>query len=77
MVILGDNFLYGRDFFQHFKNQINNKKSINIFYQEVVNPNEYGVAVVEGGKFSVTSVLPQSFTGSRSVFELPVFRRIY
>ena len=26
MVILGDNFLYGRDFFQHFKNQIANKK---------------------------------------------------
>mgnify|MGYP001187044589 CR=1 FL=1 len=70
MVILGDNFLYGRDFFQHFKNQINNKKSINIFYQEVVNPNEYGVAVVEGGKLKELIEKPENFISNKAIIGL-------
>ena len=42
MVVLGDNFLYGRDVFQLIKNSIISNKNT-AFYQKVKNPENFGV----------------------------------
>lgn len=43
LVVLGDNFIYGRDFFLDLKNIMKSKTSISIFSQHVKNPEKFGV----------------------------------
>ncbi len=42
MVVLGDNFLYGREFFNKFEND-NFKNDNYIFYQKVKDPSDFGI----------------------------------
>tara|TARA_B100000282_G_C31726011_1_gene488506 strand:- start:552 stop:1433 length:882 start_codon:yes stop_codon:yes gene_type:complete len=42
LVVLGDNFLFGREFYSNFYNLIDITKS-NIFFQKVNNPQDFGI----------------------------------
>lgn len=48
-VVLGDNFLYGREFYNNFYNLIDISKC-NIFYQKVKNPEDFAVIEVNEGE---------------------------
>tara|TARA_A100001015_G_scaffold226174_1_gene255416 strand:- start:13 stop:891 length:879 start_codon:yes stop_codon:yes gene_type:complete len=49
LVVLGDNFLYGRDFYNNFYNLIDIDKC-NIFFQKVKNPEEFAVIELDSKK---------------------------
>jgi glucose-1-phosphate thymidylyltransferase len=43
MTVLGDNFLYGRDFFKTIKATFDKNKSNSFFYQKVKSPENFGI----------------------------------
>jgi glucose-1-phosphate thymidylyltransferase len=43
MAVLGDNFLYGRDFYGTLIDNFNQDNKISIYYQKVKNPSAYGI----------------------------------
>jgi glucose-1-phosphate thymidylyltransferase len=73
IVILGDNFLHGREFFQQFYEKINKSSSVEIFTQEVKNPNEYGVAIYKDNKLIDIVEKPTKVLSNHAVIGLYKF----
>jgi len=73
IVVLGDNFLHGREFFQEFYEKINQKSSVHIFTQEVKNPNEYGVALFNDKKLEDIVEKPEKTISNHAITGLYKF----
>lgn len=73
MIVLGDNFLYGREFFSSLKNTIYNLDSNIFFYQKVKNPENFGI--VKWNENSIVDVIekPSEYISNDAIIGLYVF----
>jgi len=73
LVILGDNLLHGREFFNQFSEELNNSKKVALFTQEVKNPHDYGVALYKNGKLEDIIEKPKKYISNNAVIGLYKF----
>ena len=74
LVALGDNFIFGSDFFNSLKETIYNSKSIGMFTQFVKNPENFGVAVKDSsGNLSQLVEKPKDLISNSAVIGLYLF----
>jgi len=73
MTVLGDNFLYGREFFSSLKNTIYNLDSNSFFYQKVKNPENFGI--VKWNENSIVDVIekPSEYISNDAIIGLYIF----
>ena len=73
MVVLGDNFLYGRDFFNHLKSNFLSSEKPAIYYQKVRNPELFGVIEWDKNKISDIIEKPRSYISNDAVIGVYIF----
>ncbi len=73
LVILGDNFLYGREFFEDFQETINKTDGASIFCQKVVNPEDYGVALLKNDLLEKLVEKPKNHVSDNAIIGLYKF----
>lgn len=73
MVVLGDNFLYGREFFNSLENTFYKSQDISIYYQKVRNPELYGVIKWKDNKIEDLIEKPKMFISNDAVIGLYIF----
>ena len=73
MTVLGDNFLYGREFFNSLENNFYKSKDISIYYQKVRNPELYGVIKWNGNVIEDLVEKPADFLSNDAVIGLYIF----
>ncbi len=74
LVVLGDNFIFGSDFFNSLKETIHNSESIGLFTQFVKNPENFGVAVKDSsGNISKLVEKPKDLISNNAVIGLYLF----
>ena len=73
MTVLGDNFLYGRDFFNTIKKTFDGNKSNSFFYQKVKNPENFGILKWEQNKISDIIEKPEEYVSNDAVIGLYIF----
>ncbi len=73
MVVLGDNFLYGREFFNSLKNTFFESDDISIYYQKVRNPELYGVIKWKNDHIEDLIEKPTNFLSNDAVIGLYIF----
>lgn len=72
MVVLGDNFLYGRDVFQLIKNSIISNKNT-AFYQKVKNPENFGVIKWDGQEVIDIIEKPSEYISNDAIIGIYIF----
>lgn len=74
MVVLGDNFIYGREFFREVQEQLNSSE-ICIFTQKVKNPEDFGVAIIDKktGVFQDIVEKPNNYISNEAVIGIYKF----
>jgi glucose-1-phosphate thymidylyltransferase len=77
MVVLGDNFLYGRDIFQTIKENFTKANNASIFYQTVRNPDQYGVIRWEGKSVYDVVEKPKEFVSNDAIIGLYIFDKSF
>lgn len=77
MVVLGDNFLYGRDIFQNIKENFTKANNASIFYQTVRNPDQYGVIRWEGKSVYDVVEKPKEFVSNDAIIGLYIFDKSF
>ncbi|MDC3103759.1 sugar phosphate nucleotidyltransferase [Acidimicrobiaceae bacterium] len=75
LVVLGDNFLYGREFYNEFSKKLNDSLNIGLFVQEVNNPSDYGIANIQNGKVLEIVEKPTKFISNNAVIGLYKFNK--
>jgi glucose-1-phosphate thymidylyltransferase len=73
MVVLGDNFLYGRDFFNNLESNFISSKKPSIYYQKVKNPELFGVIKWDGDNISDIIEKPSPYISSDAVIGVYIF----
>jgi glucose-1-phosphate thymidylyltransferase len=73
MVVLGDNFLYGRDFYNILSSNIENHLNAAIYYQKVKDPSPYGVIKWENKKVIDLIEKPTEHVSNDAVIGLYIF----
>ena len=73
MVVLGDNFLYGRDFFNNLESNFISSKKPSIYYQKVKKPELFGVIKWDGDNISDIIEKPSSYISSDAVIGVYIF----
>ncbi len=73
LTVLGDNFLYGRDFFNTIKTIFNSKKSNSFFYQKVKNPENFGILQWDNNQIIDIIEKPIDFISNDAVIGLYIF----
>ncbi len=73
MTVLGDNFLYGREFFNSLENNFYKSEDISIYYQKVRNPELYGVIKWDGNVIEDLVEKPANFLSNDAVIGLYIF----
>ena len=74
ITVLGDNFIYGQNFFSRLENIFTNTKAVSIFSQKVKNPESFGVVELDNDN-NVISVQekPEDFISNDAVIGLYIF----
>ena len=70
MVVLGDNFLYGQDFYSSLIDNLTGENKVSIYYQKVKNPSAYGVIKWSENKVQDLIEKPKSFISNDAVIGL-------
>ena len=70
MAVLGDNFLYGRDFYSSLITNFKKESKVSIYYQKVSNPSAYGVIKWSESKVQDLIEKPKSFVSNDAVIGL-------
>ena len=74
LVVLGDNFIYGRDFFMDLKLILEKKSNVAIFSQHVKNPENFGVIVSDDNNNIIDIVeKPKKFISNDAVIGIYIF----
>ncbi len=74
LVVLGDNFIYGREFFRDLKNIMHNENDVAIFSQHVKNPEEFGVIKTkQNGGIEAIVEKPKEFISNDVVVGIYLF----
>ena len=73
MVVLGDNFLYGRDFFNILSNDFFDEDKVTIYYQKVKDPSAYGVIKWKDKIVNDLIEKPTDFISNDAVIGLYIF----
>lgn len=73
MVVLGDNFLYGRDFYNILNSNIENHLNAAIYYQKVKDPSPYGIIKWENKKVIDLIEKPTEHISNDAVIGLYIF----
>ena len=73
MVVLGDNFLYGRDFFNNLESNFISSEKPSIYYQKVRNPELFGV--IKWDKDNILDIIekPSKYISSDAVIGVYIF----
>ena len=77
MVVLGDNFLYGREFFNTLKTTFYDTDEISIYYQKVRNPELYGVIKWKENIPEDVVEKPKSFISNDAVIGIYIFDKMF
>ena len=77
MTVLGDNFLYGRDFFNSIKATFDSSKSNSFFFQKVKNPDNFGILKWDKNKIIDIVEKPQEFVSNDAVIGLYIFDKTF
>ena len=73
MVVLGDNFLYGRDFFNNLESNFISSNKPSIYYQKVRNPELFGVIKWDEDNISDIIEKPSQYISSDAVIGVYIF----
>ena len=73
MVVLGDNFLYGRDFFNILSNDFFDEDKVTIYFQKVKDPSAYGVIKWKDNIVNDLIEKPTDFISNDAVIGLYIF----
>ena len=68
MVVLGDNFLYGRDFFNNLESNFLSSNKPSIYYQNVRNPELFGV--IKWAEDNISDIIEKPSEFISSTFEI-------
>tara|TARA_A100001234_G_scaffold14596_1_gene11701 strand:- start:706 stop:1572 length:867 start_codon:yes stop_codon:yes gene_type:complete len=66
-MILGDNFFYGQSLSKMLKNCVKNKDGAKVVLHKVINPENFGVAVVKGKKIISIKEKPKKFISNFAI----------
>ena len=66
-MILGDNFFYGQSLSKMLKNCVKNKNGAKVVLHKVINPENFGVAVVKGKKIISIKEKPKKFISNFAI----------
>ena len=77
MTVLGDNFLYGRDFFNSIKAIFYSSTSNSFFFQKVKNPDNFGILKWENNNIIDIIEKPQEFVSNDAVIGLYIFDKTF
>ena len=66
-MILGDNFFYGQSLSKMLNNCVNNKNGAKVVLHRVLNPENFGVAVVKGKKIISIKEKPKKFISNFAI----------
>ena len=72
-MILGDNFFYGQSLSKMLKNCVKNKNGAKVVLHKVINPENFGVAVVKGKKIISIKEKPKKFISNFAITGLYFF----
>ena len=72
-MILGDNFFYGQSLSKMLKNCVKNKNGAKVVLHKVINPENFGVAVVKGKKIISIKEKPKKFISNYAITGLYFF----
>jgi len=74
ITVLGDNFIFGQNFFTNLEFIYNNTVTSSIFHQKVKNPEDFGVIDVDGNN-KITSIIekPKKYISNKAVIGLYIF----
>ena len=77
LVVLGDNFIYGTNFFSSNIKNIKHSDEVEIFTQEVSDPQNYGVAIYENNELKEFKEKPKDNISNNAVIGLYKFNSNY
>ena len=77
LTVLGDNFLYGREFFNTVKIMLNEESNNSFFYQKVKNPENFGILKWKNEKIIDIVEKPQQFVSNDAVIGLYIFDYLF
>ena len=72
-MILGDNFFYGQSLSKMLKNCVKNKNGAKVVLHKVINPENFGVAIVKGKKIISIKEKPKKFISNFAITGLYFF----
>ena len=74
ITVLGDNFIFGQNFFTNLEFIYNNTVTSSIFHQKVKNPEDFGVIDVDSNN-KITSIIekPKKYISNKAVIGLYIF----
>lgn len=75
LTVLGDNFVYGREFYKNVLDEAINKDNISIFTQNVKNPEDFGIAEIDPVSNKIISLheKPKKYISSKAVIGIYYF----
>jgi len=73
LVVLGDNFIYGRDFYHSLSSDVENQLNAAIYYQKVKDPSPYGIIKWENKKVIDLIEKPTEYVSNDAVIGLYLF----
>ena len=78
LTVLGDNFVYGREFYKNVLNDAMNKDKISIFTQNVKNPQDFGIVETDPVSNKIISIheKPKTYISSQAVIESTILTTI-
>jgi glucose-1-phosphate thymidylyltransferase len=77
LVVLGDNFIYGTNFFSLYIDSIKHSDEVEIFTQEVSDPQNYGIAIYDNNKLKELIEKPKKKISNNAVIGLYKFKSNY
>ena len=75
LTVLGDNFVYGREFYKNVFDDAMNKDKISIFTQNVKNPQDFGIVETDPVSNKIISIheKPKTYISSKAVIGIYYF----
>ncbi len=75
LTVLGDNFVYGREFYKNILDKAKNKNTTTIFTQNVKNPEDFGIVELDPISNKVINLheKPKTFVSSKAVIGIYYF----
>ena len=77
LTVLGDNFLYGREFFNTVKDSLDKESNKSFFYQKVKNPENFGILKWENEKIIDIVEKPAEVVSNDAVIGLYIFDSLF